>query len=158
MLFNSLNFLLFFVSVAATTFLLPRRFRWVLLLLASYFFYGSWNANYLVLIVLTTITTYTSGLLLASATSRAVKRLYILLVCFINFGVLTLFKYYNFFASSVENGLKMFRLQADLPFLDFLLPVGISFYTFQAIGYVIDVYRDVCSLYLIFPPTGGRPY
>lgn len=161
MLFNSIHFLIFFCLLAGTVFLLPRGYRWILVLLASYYFYASWNAAYLILILITSATTYGCALGLSAARRERVKTAYLASACIINFGILFGFKYFNFFSTSVAAGLGFFHLDVDAPLLDVLLPVGISFYTFQAIGYVIDVYRGdtppekhigIFALYISFFP------
>jgi len=135
MLFNSFEFLLFFITVAFTYFILKDKWRWALLLGASYFFYGSWNISYLILILLSTVTTFYSGILIEKIPSQKKNITFSSLA--INLGILFFFKYYNFFATTVNS------LNEDtLPFFDSLLPVvGISFYTFQALSYTMDVYN-----------------
>jgi len=112
------------------------------LLLASLFFYASWNFNYTFLILTTIVSTYFAGSLLARAKSRVGRQGTVAMVLIINFGILVMFKYYNFLAGSANSLLGQLRADLQFSYLDFLLPVGISFYTFQAMGYVIDVYRD----------------
>ncbi|MDD3212625.1 MAG: MBOAT family protein [Eubacteriales bacterium] len=141
MLFNSYQFLLFFPTVCLVFFLLPHKLRNPWLLLCSYFFYGLWNFAYLGLILLSTVTTYLCSLWLARLRLRGLpgdRRKMKLLVAgnlLINLGVLFVFKYYGLFA------LTMTRLGMPVATLNLMLPVGISFYTFQSLGYSIDVYR-----------------
>ena len=148
MLFNSIDFLIFFPVVTLLYFVLPRRVRWVWLLLASYYFYMSWNPRYAVLIALSTVITWASGLLIDRAAALPDeharvrrKKLWVALSFVSNLAILFFFKYYGFFAANVNGlfGLAGLRLRA--PALDVVLPVGISFYTFQALGYTVDVYR-----------------
>ena len=135
MLFNSFEFLLFFITVAFTYFLIKDKWRWAFLLGASYFFYGSWNTSYLILILLSTVTTFYSGILIEKIPNQ--KKIVALSSLTINLGILFFFKYYNFFATTVNS-----LSQDTLPFFDTLLPVvGISFYTFQALSYTMDVYN-----------------
>lgn len=143
MLFNSVGFLLFLPVVALVFFMLPQRFRIYWLLLTSYYFYMCWNAVYLLLILTSTIITYTASLLIGSAnyTLRRHKRLWAVLCVVINLGILFWFKYFNFFSGIVNIIGTRFGSATNLPKFDILLPVGISFYTFQALGYTIDVYR-----------------
>lgn len=141
MLFNSIDFILFFPCVVTAYVLIPARLRHVWLLICSYFFYMCWNPVYIVLILGSTILTYGSGLAMEKADSRMKKRC-VLVLCFaFNLGILFYFKYLNFVL------LELWRLLTAVGFsvaprtLDIVLPVGISFYTFQALGYTVDCYR-----------------
>ncbi len=141
MLFNSVNFIVFFICVLVAYFSMPQRFRWVLILASSYYFYMCWKAEYIVLILASTIVDYLVAILLEK-TDRAGRRKFLLsmsLLC--NLGLLFFFKYANFFSASVEGTLERFNVFVDMPYYDFFLPVGISFYTFQTLSYTIDVYR-----------------
>ena len=141
MLFNSIPFLIFFPIVAGLYLLLPKKIKPIWLLLASYYFYMSWNYKYVVLILFTTLVTYAAGLLIGKADALSKKKLFLALGLVLNFGLLFFFKYFGFFLENVSRILSVFKIGViDNPF-DFLLPVGISFYTFQAVGYCIDVYR-----------------
>lgn len=142
MLFNSFEFLLFFPIVCLIYFLLPHKYRWMWLLGASYYFYMNWNPKYAVLIFGSMVITYLSGLLIEKFRYSRLKKRVILWSCLLtNLGVLFLFKYFNFFNESVFATLEYFGVRWNVPEFTYLLPVGISFYTFQAIGYSIDVYR-----------------
>lgn len=141
MLFNSLIFLLFFPIVAIGFFLLPHKFRWAFLLLASYYFYMNWKPVYAVLIISSTVVTWACGILLERSINKKQKRTYLTLSLLINFGILFVFKYFNFINDTVFFLLDSLNIRWVVPNLDVLLPVGISFYTFQAAGYTIDVYR-----------------
>jgi len=141
MLFNTLEYPLFLFLVAVIFFLMPPAYRWVLLLLASYYFYACWGIEYLVPLVLITVVCYAAGLGL-SHLHRASARMILLVVCVtFNLGLLFTFKYWNFFADSLRAVSHIFAADVRLPAWQVLLPIGISFYTFQAIGYVVDVYR-----------------
>lgn len=138
MLFNSLDFFLFFPVAAAVFFVLPARVRNPFLLAASLYFYMCWKAPYIVLILFSVLITWAAARLLDAWQGRPTRRKAVLVLGLAaNLGVLFLFKYYNFFAGNV-NALTGGAL---LPLLGFALPVGISFYTFQVIGYLIDVYE-----------------
>jgi alginate O-acetyltransferase complex protein AlgI len=139
MLFNSLDFLVFFPIVVMVYFALPFRFRWLFLLAASYYFYACWEPGYLLLIVASTLVDYIAGLGMGSTDNMRVRRRYLLMSLFCNFGLLFTFKYFNFFASNFEFLFDFYKLPR--PVLRVLLPVGISFYTFQTLSYTIDVYR-----------------
>ena len=141
MLFNSFEFVIYFPIVFFAYLVLPKRIKPVWLLLASYYFYMCWNAKYIVLILFTTLITYVSALLIGNTDKIKTKKIYLAGGITVNLLVLFLFKYFDFFISNINSILSKFGIsQLSNPF-DFLLPVGISFYTFQAIGYVIDVYR-----------------
>ena len=148
MLFNSIDFLLFFPLVTAVYFLLPHRVRWIWLLAASYYFYMSWNVKYALLIVLSTLTTYAGGLLIHRAEAvpderRRVRRkkLWVFLSFAANLSILFFFKYFNFFLDNLSAALTLMGIAFKRPAFDVVLPVGISFYTFQALSYTVDVYR-----------------
>ncbi len=141
MVFNSVEFLIFLPIVVLLYYVLPLRFRWMMLLAASYFFYMYWDAKLIVLIMFTTVVSYLSAIAMEKTESKAKKRLLLMLTLVASLGVLVFFKYYNFLASSVTDAVSLFGGgQFDLT-LNLILPVGISFYTFQTLSYVIDVYR-----------------
>ena len=136
MLFNSLSFLVFFPICIALYRILPRKARVYLLLAASIYFYMCWNVSYVALLMISVIITYGAGIMVAGLKNDRDKKFTVFAALTINFGILFVFKYFNFFTESLS------RLTGTkLPTVDFLLPVGISFYTFQAVGYLIDVYR-----------------
>jgi len=139
MLFNSIEFLLFFPAVVILYFVLPSKYRWFWLLLVSYYFYMNWSAKYLVLILISTLITYASGLLIEKFRER--KKLFLLISLISNLGILFFFKYYNFVTDSLKDFFETLGYQWEGSSLNVLLPVGISFYTFQALSYTIDVYR-----------------
>ena len=141
MLFNSFEFMIFFPLVVIGYFLLPPRFRWAFLLGASYYFYMCWKAEYLVLIVISTLIDYVAGLRMGKTAVRSRRKKYLLLSLVANLGILFTFKYANFFSESLRVALNQFNIFYDMPMFDLLLPVGISFYTFQSMSYTIDVYR-----------------
>lgn len=149
MSFNSIHFLIFFPLVTTVYFLLPYKIKYLWLLLSSYYFYMCWNPKYALLIGFSTITTYLSGLFIDKANSMSetqksiiLKKLCLILSLIINLGIMFLFKYYNFFTSSLIKALSYINITLTIPTFDFLLPVGISFYTFQALSYTVDVYRN----------------
>ena len=138
MLFNSTLFLIFFPIVVCLYYIIPDRFKNVFLLAASYYFYMSWNAEYALLILATTVVTYFSAILVG----RSVRRKTVLALCLIfNLGLLIFFKYTGFLLNLFGGLVEVFGVRLALPVFDIVLPVGISFYTFQALGYMIDVYR-----------------
>ncbi len=143
MLFNSLSFLLFFPIVSILYWVLPHKFRNSMLLIASYYFYMNWEPIYAILIAITTITTWFCGNMLEKSSEH--KKIYLSTVLILNLLILFIYKYLNFVTESVFGGLEYLGIRMDVPHFDLLLPVGISFYTFQAIGYIIDVYRGTIN-------------
>ena len=139
--------MIFFPIVLAVYFFIPKKLRTVWLLAASYYFYMSWNAMYIILIGLSTVATYLSAILFerfnGEGTEKGIKKKKITMVfCIVlNLGILGFYKYGNFFLDTINGILGVFRLSLGVKHFDILLPVGISFYTFQALGYMIDVYR-----------------
>lgn len=141
MLFNSFQFLIFFPAVTLIYFIIPKRIRYIWLLFASYFFYMCWNVKYVVLIAASTLITWVCGLLLGKTDRQGRKKLIVAGGVLSNLFILFFFKYVDFFLDNINAFLRLFRITAINNPFDFLLPVGISFYTFQALGYLIDVYR-----------------
>ena len=138
MLFNSFDFFIFFAIVFTVYRILPHKAGLYFLLAASYFFYGYWRWTYTGLLLLTTLLDFCLGLLIANAANLKKRRMLLFFSVLSNLSLLGTFKYYNFFAGSISG---WFGYSA-IP-LDVLLPVGISFYTFQSMSYTIDVYRGV---------------
>lgn len=141
MLFNSMAFAIFLPIVFIIYWALPHKFRWLLLLAASYYFYMSWNAKYVFLILFTTIISYAAAVLMERSEHRRQKKWILAGTAILCLGVLFFFKYYNFVSESVANLLRLFAIPLRPLTVKLLLPVGISFYTFQTLSYVIDVYR-----------------
>lgn len=141
MLFNSLQYAVFFPIVFILYWILPASKRWILLLVSSYYFYMSWNPKYIFLIMFTTVISYFCALLLEK-TKKQKYRKYILssgILC--TLGILFLFKYFNFSMEMISAIFAKISIPIQPFTLKFLLPVGISFYTFQTLSYIIDVYR-----------------
>ncbi len=146
MLFNSLGFLIFFPVVTLVYFLIPRRAQTLWLLGASYYFYMCWNPAYALLMLTSTAITYMAGRLLALAggegRAAVLRRRWTLALSFAaNLGILFFFKYYYFTLDNLNLVLRLVGIAPLRPRFDVILPVGISFYTFQALGYTMDVYR-----------------
>ena len=131
MVFNSLNFLMFILVVLPLYWLTPVKFRWALLLPAGMFFYGFWKPWYLLLLIATILVDYSCGVLLDKTEDAGRRKLILAMSITANLGILAYFKYGNFLLAAL----------AGHHLHDFLLPVGISFYTFQSMAYTIDVYR-----------------
>ncbi len=134
--FNSLQYLLFLPTTLALYFLLPQKLKNPLLLMASFFFYACWEPAYALLMLFSIAATYLCGRLMASKRTAGRKKLWLALCLVVNLAILFFFKYFNFFTHTLGT-----LVGTELPTLNVLLPVGISFYTFQALGYTIDVYR-----------------
>ena len=149
MLFNSAQFLVFFPVVVLAYYAIPKRVRYLWLLAASYFFYMCWNAKYALLLLFSTAVTWLGGVLLEwvkdrsmgeAARTRAKKWVVAGSFC-LNLAVLFYFKYCNFALQTLAALSRLLRVDLTPPAVDVLLPVGISFYIFQALGYTVDVYR-----------------
>lgn len=154
MLFNSIEFLLFFLIVTPVYYLLPHQFRWFHILAASCIFYMAFVPVYILILFGTIVIDYFAGILIENSSQN--KKAFLVISLIANIGVLVVFKYYNFFIDNI-NGLT----GASLPFLRILLPIGLSFHTFQAMAYTIEVYRGnqkaerhfgIYALYVMFYP------
>ena len=141
MLFNSFIFLIFLAIVLPAYFLLPRKHKNPLLLLASYIFYGYWDWRFCLLLLLSTVADFFIGQALYQSTEPSARKRWLILSMVINLGILAFFKYFNFFADSFQTFVSPFGMQLDYLHLHIILPVGISFYTFQTMSYTIDIYR-----------------
>ena len=140
MLFNSLQFFLFFAVVLSGYAILPHRWQNRLLLLASYIFYGAWDWRFLSLIALSTVIDYLCGLKIAESSGAGRRRVYLLVSVVANLSILGFFKYFNFFSENLQGLLNAAGLQGWDARLHIVLPVGISFYTFQTMSYTLDIY------------------
>src|SRR5262245_34357147 len=145
MLFNSIDFFYFLPVVLLVTASLRQPWKNRALLAAGYYFYGSWDWRFLGLLFLTTVFDYNIGRWLYTTQVPAQRRRLLLLSICVNLGVLGFFKYFNFFLDSAVDFLQLFGVQASVPTLRIILPVGVSFYTFQSMAYVIDIYRGVMT-------------
>lgn len=141
MLFNSLEYIVFLLATVIIYWLIKQSYRWILLLIASYFFYMSWEPTYILLIVASTCIDYFTCLLLTGSEDKRKRKFGLGISIFMNLGLLFTFKYFNFFQEVLHDTLQLFSIQYAQGVSDLLLPVGISFYTFQTISYSIDVYR-----------------
>lgn len=160
MLFNSFHFLIFFPVVTILYFVLPHRFRWFLLLLASVYFYMAFVPVYILILAFTIVIDYIAGIYIEK--SQGKKRKVLLVISLIsNIGVLAFFKYFNFINLNITEVLHALGTSNPIPFLSILLPIGLSFHTFQAMSYTIEVYRGkqpaernfgIYALYVMFYP------
>lgn len=137
MLFNSVSYVLFLPICVLLYYLLPPRIRNLFLLIASYYFYMCWMPQYAMLIGFSTVVTWVSGYLLDKTHSPTGRKQLLVANIVLNLGILFVFKYFNFFMDTVT----AITGVGQSARINLLLPVGISFYTFQALGYSIDVYR-----------------
>ncbi len=161
MLFNSIAFLIFFPVVTIVFFLLRHKYRWLWLLAASCFFYMFFKPEYILILAFTIIIDYYAGILLEKTTTAAKRKTYLILSLIANIGVLAIFKYFNFINSNITGLATLLDLKNPIPYLNILLPIGLSFHTFQAMSYTIEVYRGnqkaekhfgIYALYVMFYP------
>lgn len=141
MLFNSFAFAMFLPVVFIIYWVLPKKFQWIVILISSYYFYMSWNVKYVFLILLTTMVSYVTAVLLEKEESSRLRKLYLAAAFFVCLSVLFFFKYFNFVSESIAAVVQQFSVSYSPFMINVLLPVGISFYTFQTLAYVVDVYR-----------------
>lgn len=150
MLFNSFQFIVFFPVVLIVYYVMPDRIKYLWLLVSSYYFYMCWNAKYALLLLTSTLITYISGLLIEKIkkidrTEKCkikLKKWVVAGSVLCNLSILFYFKYINFTLGVLANIFEKIGIQLEVPVFDIILPVGISFYIFQALSYTIDVYRD----------------
>lgn len=160
MLFNSIDFLWFFVIVTTLYFATPHKFRWMMLLAASCFFYMSFIPIYILILLVTIIIDYAAAIYIENSTGRK-KKTYLIISIISTCMVLFIFKYYNFFNTNMTRVAEFFHWSYPVSMLEIILPVGLSFHTFQSLSYVIEVYRGnqkaekhfgIYSLYVMFYP------
>ncbi len=145
MLFNSINFAIFLPIVFLLYWYGTKgnlKLQNVLLLGASYFFYACWDYRFLFLLIFSTFLDYYTGLKMYNSKDSNKKRCWLWLSIVVNLGFLGVFKYYNFFSSSFADGLSLLGMNASFMTINVILPVGISFYTFHGLSYVLDIYHD----------------
>ena len=160
MLFNSIHFLFFFILVTSAYFLLDHSKRWILLLVGSCYFYMAFVPIYILILGLTIVIDYYAAIWIESAKFNK-KKQFLILSLIANIGILMFFKYHNFFNENLTMLFKGLALDNPIPYLNILLPIGLSFHTFQAMSYTIEVYRGnqkaekhfgIYSLYVMFYP------
>lgn len=161
MLFNSIEFIIFFLIATFVYYILPHKYRWILLLISSYIFYMAWNPKYILLILLCTIVNYIGALKIKSSNNLKAKKFWLVFSLVISFGVLFIYKYLTFVNDSLIALFKHTNINYPIKHFDITLPMGISFFTFQTLSYTIDVYRGEIepeknffrlSLYVVFFP------
>ena len=160
MLFNSFHFLFFFIIVTSAYFVLPHGKRWMLLLAASCYFYMAFVPIYIFILGFTIFVDYFAGIFIENATGKR-RKWFLISSLIANIGTLVVFKYFNFLNENFSFLLKGFGLDNPIPYLSILLPIGLSFHTFQAMSYTIEVYRGnqkaehhfgLYALYVMFYP------
>jgi len=160
MLFNSLHFLVFFIIVTTIYFAIPHKYRWFLLLASSCYFYMAFIPVYILILGFTIVIDYFAGIYLEKTTGRE-KKWFLIASLIANIGVLAIFKYYNFLNDNLSGILNTFGRENPVPYLSIILPIGLSFHTFQAMSYTIEVYRGkqkaernfgIYALYVMFYP------
>lgn len=161
MLFNSIDFLVFFPIVTILFFIIPHKYRWALLLSASCVFYMFFKPVYIFILVFAIIIDYIAGIYLEKIKVHTQKRKFLIFSLIANISVLAVFKYYNFFNTNITGLAEIMGISNNIPFLDIVLPIGLSFHTFQAMSYTIEVYRGrqkaerhfgIYALYVMFYP------
>lgn len=161
MLFNSIHFAFFFVIVTALYFLLPHRYRWLLLLLTSCYFYMAFIPVYILILFFTILVDYVAGIAIEDATNPRRKKSMLVASIVANVGVLAVFKYFNFFNENFAALAATLGLSYPIENLSIILPIGLSFHTFQSLSYTIEVYRGhqkaerhlgIFALYVMFYP------
>lgn len=161
MLFNSFAFAVFFVLVTIVYFLLPHRHRYLWLLAASCYFYMYFKPEYILILALTILIDYYAGIWIEEQYNKKKKKKYLMLSLIANIGILAIFKYYNFINGNITGLALLFGVNNPIPYLDIILPIGLSFHTFQAMSYTFEVYRGnqkaerhlgIYSLYVMFYP------
>lgn len=140
MAFNSIKFLVFYTIVVFLFFAMRHRFRWFLLLIASLFFYMSWNPHYVVLILFSGVIDYWVSRQMGKRETTKERKPFLLISLFTNLGLLFSFKYFNFINDNARAVFEYMGMEYLVPHLDVLLPVGISFYTFQTMSYSLEVF------------------
>lgn len=142
MLFNSIPFLFFFPFVVLIYFIVPKNWRWIWLLGVSYYFYMCWNPLYVFVLLGSTVITYVGGLMIGKTDSTSGKKAILAICAVLSIGLLVFFKYGNFIADNITSLLNLLHINVVRREFDLLLPVGISFYTFRSVSYLMDVYRN----------------
>lgn len=141
MSFCSFQFLIFFPIVFILYFTIPKKYQWTLLLLSSYYFYMCWKPEFIILIIISTCIDYCASINIEKAQSKNIKKLWMLVSICSNLSILFFFKYFNFFGDNVNALFRAMSIPFSVASLNVILPVGISFYTFQTMSYTIEVYR-----------------
>lgn len=149
MVFNSIKFLIFFPITVLVYFIFPQKYKYIWLLISSYYFYMCWNVKYAFILFISTIITYLMGILIDKSRqiqlenkSILYKKLILITGISLNLIILFYFKYTNFLIINLNKILEIVKIKLVIPKADIIMPIGISFYMFQSLGYIIDVYRE----------------
>ena len=160
MLFNSFQFVFFFIIVTSLYFTLPHKYRWFMLLMASCYFYMSFIPIYILILLFTIIIDYYAGIYLEKFQGKK-RKTFLVISLVANVGILAIFKYYYFINDNISSFLGILEFKNPIPYLSVILPIGLSFHTFQAMSYTIEVYRGnqkaeknfgIYALYVMFYP------
>ena len=160
MIYNSFQFIFFFIVVTCWYFLLPPKYRWALLLLASCYFYMAFVPKYIFILGCIIIIDYLAGICIEKVDGHK-KKIFLILSLVANIAILIVFKYYDFINENIDHVLTIFGHTTPIPYLNIILPIGLSFHTFQAMSYTIEVYRGnqksekhfgIYALYVMFYP------
>ena len=143
MLFNSIGYLFFLPITVMLYYAIPYRWRWVFLLVASYFFYLIWRVEFVLILLTATAVSYYTALKMGQKPNKKQRWIYLVVSLVTNLGMLFVFKYLGFFTELVNHISGITGSSFSIPYYHVLVPIGISFYTFQTLGYIIDVYRGV---------------
>jgi len=141
MTFNSFLFYPFFIAVVVVNYILPKKWRWVWLLITSYAFYSFSDVKYVVVLLICPAISYLVGRMIAKAEEHKQKKRWMCVGLILNVGILFLFKYLNFFFDSINTAMALAGLQWTFRGIELLFPVGISFYSFQVISYLLDIFH-----------------
>jgi alginate O-acetyltransferase complex protein AlgI len=161
MVFNSIHFILFFITTTVVFFALPHKYRWAFLLAISCYFYMVFKPIYILILAATIVVDYFAGIYIEKANTAIRKKQFLIASLIANIGCLAVFKYYNFINENLQGLLGIFAIKNSLPALDILLPIGLSFHTFQAMSYTFEVYRGnqkaekhfgIYALYVMYYP------
>src|ERR1700751_2572308 len=159
MLFNSFEFIIFFIVVTTLYFALPYKVRWLMLLLASCTFYMFFIPKYILILFFTILIDYVAGIAMEKYPDK--KKNFLILSLIGNIGILIFFKYFNFFIGNINSIATFFHWNYSINLLKIILPIGLSFHTFQAMSYTIEVYRGsqkaerhlgIYALYVMYYP------
>ncbi len=141
MIFNSVTYLLFLLIVTILYWSFNIRARLYLIFFASLSFYGFWKVEFVSLMLISAINDYWMSILITETDSIKKKKMFLSISLFVNLGLLFVFKYLFFFTDNLQSFIQLIGLDINIPLFDLILPLGISFYTFQTISYTVDVYR-----------------
>lgn len=141
MLFTSLEYIIFLPIIVILYYLISVKYKWILLLVASYYFYAAWDPRYIFLIIFSTLVAYFSSYMMSRKDSLRYRKPFLIMSFVTDIGILVFYKYYNFLLDNVINFFGFFDVTIEPMHHFYDLPIGLSFYTFQSLSYVVDVYR-----------------